>query len=322
MIKARGLTKTFQINKFTVEAVRGIDLDVSSGEMVGFLGPNGAGKSTTLRMLTTLLRPTSGEANIGGCDLLSDPAGVRKLIGYVGQNSSAGVEYKVREELVTHARLQGLSASAARTRVAEMLDQYDLTGLEDRMIGALSGGQKRRIDIVMGVLHRPPVVFFDEPSTGLDPQSRSNLWDHIRNLRRDYETTVFLTTHYLDEADSLCDRILVIDGGRIVAEGTADELKAQVNGDLVTLETSASPETAAAAERLDGATEVTVDGATVRFRIARGDRVLPGLLRELDRINVDVFSVRTSRPTLDDVFLTVTGRSLRDSETAPAFPGL
>ena len=322
MIKARGLTKTFQINKFTVEAVRGIDLDISAGEMVGFLGPNGAGKSTTLRMLTTLLRPTSGEANIGGCDLLSDPAGVRKRIGYVGQNSSAGVEYKVREELITHGRLQGMSAAAARSRVTELMEQYDLAGLEDRMIGALSGGQKRRVDIVMGVMHRPPVVFLDEPSTGLDPQSRSNLWDHIRALRKEYETTVFLTTHYLDEADNLCDRILVIDGGLIVAEGTADELKAQVNGDLVTLETSDAAQTAEAAGRLDGAKDVVVDGATVRFRVPRGDSVLPGLLRALDRSGVGVLSVQTSRPTLDDVFLTVTGRSLRDSETAPAFPGM
>ncbi len=321
MIKARGLSKTFRINKFTVEAVKGIDLDVSAGEMVGFLGPNGAGKSTTLRMLTTLLTPTAGEAVIGGCDLLSDAAGVRKRIGYVGQNASAGPEYKVREELVTHARLQGASAAVARTRIAELLDQYDLAGLENRMIGTLSGGQKRRLDIVMGVMLRPPVVFFDEPSTGLDPQSRNNLWDHIRALHREYDTTVFLTTHYLEEADNLCDRILVIDGGRIVAEGTADELKCKVSGDLVTIETSAPATTAEVAERLDGAQSVVIDERVVRFRIPRGDSVLPGLLRELDRMDVDVLSVQTSRPTLDDVFLTVTGRSLRDTEATPAFPG-
>ncbi|MEW9534550.1 ATP-binding cassette domain-containing protein [Microbispora sp. NPDC049125] len=312
MIKARGLTKTFRFKGHPVEAVRGVDLDVAAGELVGFLGPNGAGKTTTLRMLTTLLKPTSGEAVVAGCDLASDPAGVRRRIGYVGQGSGAGQEQRAGEELVMQGRLYGLPAAESRRRVGDLLARYELEGVENRLVSTLSGGQRRRLDIVMGIMHQPDVVFLDEPSTALDPQSRSNLWQHIRSLREESETTVFLTTHYLDEADALCDRILVMDGGAIVAEGTSDELKSRVSGDLVVLETDSPEATAGVAAALPGADEPVVDGSVVRFRIARGDGVLPGLLRELDRMEIAVSSVQTHRPTLDDVFLTLTGRSLRE----------
>ncbi|WP_030792290.1 ATP-binding cassette domain-containing protein [Streptomyces sp. NRRL S-920] len=314
MIKVRDLAKTFRSRKNTVQAVRGVDIDVAEGELVGFLGPNGAGKSTTLRMLSTLLRPTSGVAMVAGCDLLDDPAGVRRRIGYVGQGNGAGGDQRVGEELMTQAQLYGIDRKQARLRVEELLDQYDLTGMETRTVSTLSGGQRRRLDIVMGVLHRPQLVFLDEPSTALDPQSRSNLWDHIRSLRDLHSTTVFLTTHYLDEVDALCERILVIDGGRIITEGTPDGLKSEVSGDLLVLETSDPSSTATTAERLPGAREITVDGSTVRFRVPLGGSVLPGLLRELDRNQISVMSVQTHRPTLDDVFLTLTGRSLRDTD--------
>ena len=320
MIKARGLARQFKVRGHTIDAVRGVDITVGRGELVGFLGPNGAGKSTTLRMLTTLLRPTAGEAVVAGCDLLVDPAGVRKRIGYVAQGHSAGDDQKVINELVLQGRLYGLSATESRRRVADVVERLDLGAVTDRIAGKLSGGQKRRLDIAMGVLHDPELVFLDEPSTGLDPQSRSNLWDQIRGLRAG-GGTVFLTTHYLDEADALCDRILVIDNGVIVAEGTPDSLKDGVAGDLVTLTTDAPAETAAVASKLEGAQELQVTGETVRFRVPRGDTVLPTLLRELDNAGAHLRSVQVQRPSLDDVFLTLTGRTLREAEAATPMYG-
>ncbi|HEX4224268.1 MAG TPA: ATP-binding cassette domain-containing protein, partial [Pseudonocardiaceae bacterium] len=308
MIKARGLTRTFTVRNRAVEAVRGIDLDVASGELVGFLGPNGAGKTTTLRMLTTLLTPTSGEALVAGADLLTDPAGVRARIGYVGQGNGGGLDQKVGPELLMQARLYGLGAAQAKQRVRETAEAFELTELLDRIVITLSGGQKRRLDVALGVLHRPSLVFLDEPSTGLDPQSRDNLWRHIRDLRDRHGATVFLTTHYLDEADALCDRIIIIDNGRIVAEGTPDELKCRVAGDLVELGVSEPARAAALASTVPGATDLDTTEDLVRFRVPRGDTVLPGLLRDLDRARVRVDAVATHRPTLDDVFLGLTGR--------------
>jgi ABC-2 type transport system ATP-binding protein len=313
MIKVRSLTKTFEAKGRSFPAVRGVDFDVAAGEIVGFLGPNGAGKTTTLRMLATLLRPSSGEALVAGCDLSADPAGVRRRIGYVGQEGSAGPDQRAAEEVTMQARIYGLSAREAKQRTADLLNEFDLGDAGTRLAGTLSGGQRRRLDIAMGIVHRPALLFLDEPSTGLDPQSRINLWDHIRALRDEHDTTVFLTTHYLDEVDVLCDRILVIDHGTIIAEGTPDELKQRVSGDLVVLVTDDSETTAQIAKKSEGASETAVDGAKVSFRVPRGDEVLPGLLLELDQAGVKVSSIQSHRPTLDDVFLTLTGRSLRDA---------
>ncbi|MGV9359244.1 ATP-binding cassette domain-containing protein [Amycolatopsis sp. NPDC003731] len=321
MITARGLERRFRRKGRTggeVHAVKGVDLDVEAGELVGFLGPNGAGKTTTLRMLTTLLKPTAGTATVGGCDLLSDPLGVRKRIGYVAQGGGSAPESKVADELELQGRLYRMSKADAIARGAELAEQLDLTGLDQRLTKTLSGGQRRRLDIALGLIHSPGLVFLDEPSTGLDPQSRANLWDHIRRLRAEQGVTVFLTTHYLDEADALSDRLIVIDDGRIVAEGTSDALKARVNGDRV--EVGVEPEQAAdAAEiagRLAGVQELSVDGGEVRFRVPRGDVALPELLRALDAKSIAMLSVQVHRPTLDDVFLTLTGRSLREAEEA------
>ncbi|MGW3368668.1 ABC transporter ATP-binding protein [Streptosporangium canum] len=222
MIKTSDLSKTFPGG---VEAVRGVDLAVEAGEIVGFLGPNGAGKTTTMRMLTTLLRPTGGTATVAGHDLVTDPEGVRRRIGYVSQNGGLSPADPVGEELELHAMLYGMRPAEARERVREVLDDLDLTGLETRPGGALSGGQRRRFDLAFGLVHDPSLLFLDEPTTGLDPQSRANLWDHVRRLRERRGLTVFLTTHYLDEADALADRLFVIDHGVIVAEGTPAELK-------------------------------------------------------------------------------------------------
>ena len=319
MITARGLERRFRRKGRTggeVHAVKGVDLDVEAGELVGFLGPNGAGKTTTLRMLTTLLTPSAGTATVGGRDLLTDPLGVRERIGYVAQGGGSAPESKVADELELQGRLYRMSKADAIARGAELAEQLDLTGLDQRLTKTLSGGQRRRLDIALGLIHSPGLVFLDEPSTGLDPQSRANLWEHIRRLRAEQGVTVFLTTHYLDEADALSDRLIVIDDGRIVAEGTPDALKARVNGDRVEVgvEPEQATDAAEIAGRLAGAQELSVDGGEVRFRVPRGDVALPELLRALDAKTITMLSVQVHRPTLDDVFLTLTGRSLREAE--------
>jgi ABC-2 type transport system ATP-binding protein len=318
IIEANGLARTFTSRKRSVRAVRGVDLTVKAGEIVGFLGPNGAGKTTTLRMLTTLLRPTAGTATVAGADLIRDPLGVRRQIGYVPQAfgvtmGGTDLACTVAEELRDQAGLYRLPAALAAARIAALIDQFDLSGLEDRQVKTLSGGQRRRLEIALGLVHSPPLVFLDEPTTGLDPQSRSNLWDHIRGLRSALGTTVFLTTHYLDEADMLCDRVFIIDHGMIVAEGTPDELKRRVTADVVTLRVtgpSGQAEKLLAAEETVG--DVAVAGDHIKLTVMNGEQALPALLRVLDGTGVTLREIKLSRPTLDDVFLTVTGRSLRE----------
>jgi ABC-2 type transport system ATP-binding protein len=232
IISTAGLARTFQTKRGPVEAVRGIDLTVRSGEILGFLGPNGAGKTTTLRMLTTLLPPTGGAATVAGHDLVKDPAGVRRACGYVAQAGGVDPQITVREELVTQGRLYRLTKEQAVRRAEELAHDLDLTELLDRKCAALSGGQRRRLDIAMALTHRPRVLFLDEPTTGLDPGSRADLWDLVRRLRDEHGTTVFLTTHYLDEADALSDRLVVVDDGRIVADGTPSALKLRHAGSI------------------------------------------------------------------------------------------
>ncbi len=319
MIHARGLVQTFHTGrgkqKREVKAVDGVDLDIAEGEVVGFLGPNGAGKTTTLRMLTTLLRPTAGTATVNGYDVVTESVMVRRSIGYVSQSGGAFSQAQAGDEVVDHGMLYGLSRAEVTRRGRELFAEMQLDGLWDRQPKDMSGGQKRRLDIVMGLVHDPTLVFLDEPTTGLDPQARANLWGHIRRLRTERGATVFLTTHYLDEADELADRILIIDNGRIVAADTADNLKAQVSGDLVDLEVADDTWVARSAEKLASiATQVETDGRHVRGRVRRAGRQVPGLLRDLDSVGVSLDSIEVMRPTLDDVFLTLTGRSLRDAQ--------
>ena len=315
MIEASGLRRTYKTRGKSIEAVRGIDLRVASGEIVGFLGPNGAGKTTTLKMLCTLLDPTGGSATVAGSDLRKDAVGVRRKIGYVSQAGSTSSEARVGEEIVSHARLYGIDKAVSTERGKALLAALDLGDVWERACGSLSGGQRRRLDIVMGLIHQPKLVFLDEPSTGLDPQSRANLWTHIRKLRDDLGTTVFLTTHYMDEADSLSDRILIIDNGTIVAEGTPAELKKRVSGDAITLtlRTEADAARAAAiAGMLAGADAPVVEANVVRLHVPEGGSALPVLLKGLVDASIEAIGVEVNRPTLDDVFLTLTGRSLRD----------
>jgi ABC-2 type transport system ATP-binding protein len=269
-------------------------------------------------MLTTLLEPTGGEAMVAGSDLRLDPVGVRRSIGYVAQSGSTDPEARAGEEIVDHARMYGIEKMMARVNGERLFEQLDLDGMWERQCKTLSGGQRRRLDIAMGLVHQPKLIFLDEPSTGLDPQSRANLWEHVGRLRTELDTTVFITTHYMDEADVLCDRILVIDDGSIVAQGTPEDLKRRVAGDSVILDFEDQRSTVVVAElvsHLDGATDPMIDGTEVRFQVPDGASALPVLLRAMVERNVDATGVQVHRPTLDDVFLTMTGRSLRDEAT-------
>ena len=318
MISARGLVRTFSTGrgkaKSDVRAVDEVDLDVADGEVVAFLGPNGAGKTTTLRILTTLLRPDAGTATVAGHDVVTDAAAVRRVIGYVSQTGGAFSQARAGDEVVDHAMLYGMSRAEATRRGQELFAQLDLDGLWTRTPKAMSGGQRRRLDIVMGLTHQPRLMFLDEPTTGLDPQARSNLWTHIARLRAEQGTTIFLTTHYLDEADHLADRIVIIDHGRIVASDTADNLKSQVAGDLIEVEVAEAGEVASAVRRFAALSsqEPSVQDRRVSVRVERAAPVLPAILRGLQDDGTELVSIEVHRPTLDDVFLNLTGRSLRE----------
>jgi len=314
MIETRGLRKSFTSRqgreKKTVEAVRGVDLNVAEGEIFGFLGPNGAGKTTTLRMLATLIVPDDGTATIAGADLRTDPGEVRRRIGYVAQGGSTWDDSTAREELVLQARLYGAGKAAALERAARVLDGFQLSEYADRKCKTYSGGQRRRVDIALGIIHEPKVVFLDEPTTGLDPQSRAHMWDEIRRLRAE-GMTVFITTHYLDEADALCDRISIMDNGEIVASGTPAELKREISGDVVRVGLPVDAVPAAVQALTSYKTETYEDN--VRLYVEDGAVAIPQILRALDAAGVPLGTVELHRPSLDDVFLTKTGRSLRES---------
>jgi len=315
VIHASGLTKTFKAKNHVVEAVSGVDIDVAEGELVAFLGPNGAGKSTTLRMLTTLLAPTAGSATVAGCDIRRDPAGVRRRIGYIGQGNGAGHYQHVRDELVVQGYAYGLRRREAHRRADELLATLHLDGMRNRTSSTLSGGQRRRLDIALGLVHRPPLLFLDEPSTGLDPHSRANLWQHVLEVREQFGTTIFLTTHYLEEADTMAERVIVIDHGRVIADDTPAALKAGLAGDRIAVTVDDETDRSRAAELatlVSGADDPIVDGATVTLRAPNGTAALPTFLRALDDAGIAVGTAEVSRPTLDDVFLSLTGRSLRE----------
>jgi ABC-2 type transport system ATP-binding protein len=316
VIQTSDLRMTFKGRGGSVEAVRGVNLGVGPGEIFGFLGPNGAGKTTTLRMLATLLRPTAGEATVAGADLRREPQVVRQRIGYVPQGGSTDPAETGRGELVLQGRLYGMSNADASRRAAEVLASLDLVDAADRTTGTYSGGMRRRLDVGLGIVHRPTVLFLDEPTTGLDPQARARMWDEIRGLR-ELGTTVFLTTHYLEEADALADRLAIIDHGLIVAEGTADELKRQVAGDVVTLGVNGATEhVLETVRRQPFVREATGEHGTVRLYVDRGETAVPQLLRVLDGAGLEAASIALHRPSLDDVFLRQTGRSLRDDPAA------
>ena len=324
MIETRGLRKSFETRRrrqtTKVEAVRGVDLSVAAGEIFGFLGPNGAGKTTTLRMLATLLPPDGGEAVIFGTDLRKDPAAVRRLIGYVAQSGGTTDAVSAREELVIQARVHGIGKAEALERAAAAIGAFEMGEYADRPCKTYSGGQRRRLDIALGVIHSPRALFLDEPTVGLDPQSRNSVWAEVRRLRAE-GMTVFVTTHYLDEADALCDRVAIIDHGEIVAEGTPADLKREISGDVVLLglDGAEAPEgrSAQAQKALTGEPyvrkiEVPAEGA-LRVYADDGGTAIPLILRTLEAAGIEPESVRLQRPSLDDVFLTKTGRTIEQA---------
>ncbi|WP_030161896.1 MULTISPECIES: daunorubicin resistance protein DrrA family ABC transporter ATP-binding protein [unclassified Glycomyces] len=319
LIETKGLKKTFKSRGKEVEAVRGVDLSVKEGEIFGLLGPNGAGKTTTMRMLSTLIEPTEGKVSVCGHDLARDPGGVRRDIGFVGQEGGTWGEVTARDELVMQGRLYGMSKKDSAARAEVVLEAFQLTEFADRMVKTYSGGQKRRLDIALGVMHEPRLLFLDEPTTGLDPQSRAHMWDEVRALRQ-RGTAVFLTTHYLDEADALCDRIAIIDHGEIVAEGTPLELKKAVAGDVVLIGITDQPAEAGTLlgdksyvrEVEAGEPDPATGIAVLRLYVDDGAAALPELLRALDAASIAPASIELHRPSLDDVFLKQTGRSLRE----------
>jgi ABC-2 type transport system ATP-binding protein len=319
MIHARDLTRRFKTKTEVVEAVRGLSLDVAEGELVAFLGPNGAGKSTSVRMLTTLLPPSSGSARVAGHDVVTEAAAVRRNIGYVGQGTGSGPYHRVRDELVTQGRAQRMSRTQARQRADVLMGVLELDGLADRLASTLSGGQKRRLDVALGLMHSPPILFLDEPSTGLDPHSRAHLWKHILELRRTSGTTIFLTTHYLEEADAMAERVMVMDHGTVIANDTPARLKADLAGDRIRIELTRSGEAPRAAEiarNLPAARELEAGDTSLAVTVRDGEAALPELIRHLQQRGIDVATATVKRPTLDDVFLGLTGRSLREPAAA------
>jgi ABC-2 type transport system ATP-binding protein len=313
VIETRGLRRVFKSRRREVIAVAGVDLNVQGGEIFGFLGPNGAGKTTTLRMLATLLPPSGGTARVAGCQLATQPAQIRERIGYVGQAGGADREVTGRTELEFQGRLYGMSGEAARRRADELIAMLELEGAADRKVGTYSGGQKRRLDIGLGLVHDPQLLFLDEPTTGLDPQSRARVWDEVRKMH-ERGVTVFLTTHYLDEADALCDRVAIIDYGKIVAEGTPEELKRAVAGDVVTLSVAGDQQRAfELIKDQDFVREAKVEEGSIILYVDRGEVAMPSILRLLDDANLQLKTVELHRPSLDDVFLRQTGRSLREA---------
>jgi ABC-2 type transport system ATP-binding protein len=315
IIESHGLVKEFRQRHQVVRAVDGVDLSIEPGEIVGFLGTNGAGKTTTLSMLTTLLRPTAGRARIAGHDLTTAPDQVRRQIGLVAQTSGTDANCQLNEEIEIQAGLHGMSRSEARQRSDFLLTEFDLADLARRRVRTLSGGQRRRLDIAVGIVHRPRVLFLDEPTAGLDPHSRKNVWEHVRRLRENVGTTVFLTTHYLDEADALCDRVLVIDRGRVIAEGTPEDLKRRVPGNLVSVAVDGDPEMAATLlAGLPGVRDVAQLGdGTVRLTSIHIEQTIVDLITTLGEAGVRVRGLEMSRPSLEDAFLTLTGDGLHDA---------
>ena len=323
IIETHQLTKVFPGH---IRAVDGIDFQVSAGEIFGFLGPNGAGKTTTIKMLNTLIRPTSGTATVAGLDVMKNPAEIRQRIGYAAQDVGVDEHATGRENLTLYGHLYRLDNKTIKQRVKEIFDLVDLTGYEDKLVSTYSGGMRKRLDIAMGLIHQPEVIFMDEPTTGLDPQTRIRIWDYIRSLAKAMGVTIFLTTHYMEEADRLADRIAIIDLGKIMAIGTPDELKRSIGGDVVTISPCAERDEECrefirrSEAALSGQPFVTGTKATdgeLAVYVSDGGSAIPSIMQFLSGQGIEVKTISMARPSLDDVFLKYTGRTIRAQEGAP-----
>jgi ABC-2 type transport system ATP-binding protein len=314
-INANELVKTYPPD---VRALDGLSLSVTTGTIFGLLGPNGAGKSTTVRVLTTLTQPDSGSALVAGIDVLADPVGVRRTIGVVGQKHGADPEATGRENLVLQGEFHGIAGGELRKRVADSLESFGLVDAADRQAKTYSGGMQRRLDVAMGLLHRPQVLFLDEPTTGLDPEARAEMWQEIERLASEEQMTILLTTHYLEEADRLASQLAVVDRGRIVVEGSPAQLKNDLHGDTIQIELADSQDASAraAVDRVSDLTDVTLDGRTLRGHTRDGGAAIPAVLAALDAHGVKAASVTLARPSLDDVYLQYAGRTFHRADTA------
>jgi ABC-2 type transport system ATP-binding protein len=314
-IEVRGLVKTYPKG---VRALDGIDFSVETGSVFGLLGPNGAGKSTTVKILTTLSRPDSGEARVSGIDVVRQPDRVRHVIGCVAQQSGIDVQATGRENLLLQGRLYGMSRSVLEPRVDALLKRFGLVEAAHRVARTYSGGMKRKLDVAMGLIHLPQVLFLDEPTTGLDPEARADMWTEIERLAAEEGLTILLTTHYLEEADRLARRLAIVDAGRIVAEGTPDELKSELRGDALHVELAdadADGLVTAALAPLSEIRDVTIeDGRLVHARADNGARAVPVVLQVLEAHGVGVASVTVARPSLDDVYLRHTGHRFEETD--------
>jgi ABC-2 type transport system ATP-binding protein len=312
-IEAAGLEKTYPGD---VRALDGLDLSVPAGTIFALLGPNGAGKSTTVRILTTLSRADRGVARVAGHDVVSEAAAVRRVIGCVGQRSGGDREATGRENIRLQGQLHGLRGRDLAARVDELLAQVGLEDAADRLVRTYSGGMQRRLDIAMALVHRPQVLFLDEPTTGLDPEVRSDMWREISRLTQEHGLTILLTTHYLDEADRLASELAIVDHGRLVAGGAPERLKAGLRGDAINVELAfaANGAVQAALDPVPGIRELVVEGTSLRARADEGARAVPLVLGALEAGGIDVASVTVARPSLDDVYLRHTGRSFEEAE--------
>jgi len=309
-VEVEGLTKTYPGG---IQALKGVSFSVRPGTVFALLGPNGAGKSTIVKILTTLSRPTAGRASIAGRDVVRDPQRVRRVIGLVSQKSAVDLEATAAENLTLQGQLYGMSGAELRRRVSSLLERLDLTDARKRIARTLSGGMQRKLDVVMGLIHQPQVLFLDEPTTGLDPETRADMWREIAKLSREDGLTVVLTTHYLEEADHLAQHVAIIDHGQVVVEGTPEGLKAELRGDAIQVELAdAFPESnvRAALRGLDTMLrEVILDGRSLRARVDSGASALPAVLTALDAAGIRASTATVARPSLDDVYLRHTGRA-------------
>ena len=312
-IEAEGLVKTYPKG---VRALDGLGFQVERGTVFGLLGPNGAGKSTTVKILTTLTAPDEGRAVVAGRDVVREPLRVRRSIGVVGQKHGIDPEATGIENLRLQGNLYGMPPREARARAAELLERFDLADSARRLVRTYSGGMQRKLDVALGIMHRPQVLFLDEPTTGLDPEARAEMWVEIEQLTAAEGVTVLLTTHYLEEADRLASQLAIVDRGRIVAAGTPDELKSELRGDTLLIELGASANGRAldAVAAADGVREALLDGKVLRARAVEGARAIPTVLALLEAEGIPVVAATVSRPSLDDVYLRHAGRTFEEAE--------
>lgn len=311
-IEVQNLVKRYK----NVRALDGLTLSVPRGSIFAVLGPNGAGKSTTIKILTTLSHPDSGQAYVAGIDILKDPQRVRRVIGCIAQRSGVDVDSTGRENLILQGQFHDMRGAGLKRRVEELLERFQLSAAADRVARTYSGGMQRKLDIAMGLIHHPQVLFLDEPTTGLDPESRNDLWDEIARLSTE-GLTILLTTHYLEEADRLAQRVAIVDRGRVVTEGTPEALKAELRGDSVQIDLAAAvplSEIAHALATIDGVRDIQVTGAALHARADHGATAVPPMLLALEAAGIRTSSVRIARPSLDDVYLRYTGRTIAEAE--------